>query len=238
MKKKHLGIFVALIILVVAGYFSFNMIMNALIHSDKEVIVPDITGKKMGEAFDILSASGLAIIKETDELNYDFAPGTVIRQSPPPDMTVREGKIVKITVSKNVEEYLTPDLSNVFVRRADMILKSVHMMLGEITTRPSVLGEKGVVIEQSPAAGSPAEKGMIINIVVSEGPPPQGIRLMPNFVKRTLVRAQEWAKRENIELKIVEQATKGTPGTITAQDPAPDTDITDATSVRLTVIAK
>ena len=119
-----------------------------------------------------------------------------------------------------------------------MILKSVNMMLGEITTRVSVMGEKGVVVEQSPAAGSPAEKGMIINIVVSDGPPPQGIRLMPNFVKRTLVRAQEWAKRESINLDIVESPAKGTPGTIVSQVPDPDTDITDLSSVRLVVIPK
>ncbi|MDR2860514.1 MAG: hypothetical protein LBV66_01615, partial [Elusimicrobiota bacterium] len=59
-RKKHLAVAIAIILVLVSLYLSFNMVMDALVHSDKEVQVPDITGKNVVEAVNILSAGGLA----------------------------------------------------------------------------------------------------------------------------------------------------------------------------------
>jgi serine/threonine-protein kinase len=210
--------------------------MNAIIHSNKEVQVADVTGKTIAEALDILSASGLAIIKETEETDTKSLPGIVLRQSPTGGINVRQGQIIKITISNNIKKALVPSLTGQFSRSADMILKSEHMMLGEVDSRFSLLGAKGVVVDQDPVAGSDAQAGMSVDIVLSEGPPPAGIRLMPLWVKKNIDQAKQWANKEGINVNVISEMGSDTVGTIVKQNPKADVDITDAESIDLYVI--
>jgi serine/threonine-protein kinase len=236
MKKKHLGILIAIVVIVVAIYISFNLVMNAIIHSNKEVEVADVTGKTIAEALDIFSASGLAIIKEAEETDLNSKAGIVLRQSPTSGINVRQGQVVKITVSNNIKKALVPSLLGQFSRSADMILKSEHMMLGEVDSRFSLLGAKGVVVAQEPIAGSDAHVGMVVDIVLSEGPPPAGVRLMPLWVKKNIDQARDWGSRESIKVNIFSQTGTEATGTIVKQNPEADVDITEIDSVDFYVI--
>ncbi|MDR1952518.1 MAG: PASTA domain-containing protein [Elusimicrobiota bacterium] len=100
MKKKYLRTIIALIILCAAFYFSFNSVMNALVNSNasKETVVPDICGKTIDEALEILSESGLALIGENTE-NNNFDKGIISKQFPAAQGKIREGSVIKVIVT-------------------------------------------------------------------------------------------------------------------------------------------
>ncbi|MCL2334632.1 MAG: PASTA domain-containing protein [Endomicrobia bacterium] len=172
--KTLIKLLVALIVIAGAAYYSLNMVMTAVVHSKKEAALPDVKGKSIADALDTLSAAGFGMKKEGEEFNQNVAPGVVLRQSPPAGMSVKEGKVVKVTISRGSEMIYVPDLVGQTVRAADIALKSVKLMMGEISRQYSATAEKGMVLSQDPAAGTAADKDAVVNLVISDGPQPAG----------------------------------------------------------------
>ena len=141
MKKFFLFIIkfiVIMAILAVAGYYSFNVLMSAFVREKAEVLVPDLQGKNLVECLDMLSQSKLALMKEGSEFNQDVPAGIVIRQVPPAGMNVKEGKVIKIVISQGGEIVYVPDLKGQTIRSATISLRSLGLVLGELTKKASV----------------------------------------------------------------------------------------------------
>ncbi|MBR3628225.1 MAG: PASTA domain-containing protein, partial [Elusimicrobia bacterium] len=181
MKKFFLFIIkfiVIMAILAVAGYYSFNILMSAFVREKAEVLVPDLQGKNLVECLDMLSQSKLALMKEGSEFNQDVPAGIVIRQVPPAGMNVKEGKVIKIVISQGGEIVYVPDLKGQTIRAATISLRSLGLVLGELTKKASAKYEEGIVLNQDPIAGSTIEKDSSVNVLVSNGAPVDGTVLM------------------------------------------------------------
>ena len=63
-------------------FVSFDWAFSALVHSRKEVLVPDIKNKKVVEALDLLEGPKLALRKVGSEFDAKLPAGTIIRQLP------------------------------------------------------------------------------------------------------------------------------------------------------------
>ncbi|MDR2772576.1 MAG: PASTA domain-containing protein [Elusimicrobiota bacterium] len=233
-KNRHITICVAIIIILVAIYFSFNFIMNTVIHSNKEIEVPNVEDKSLSEAAKILSAVGLASLKAGEESVLDKPEGYVIRQIPPPNVMVREGRVIRLTVSVKAKDALVPNLVGRPVRVAIGIIENINMQFdafSEIVRRSSREIPKDFVLEQTPPAGSIVEVGQYVSLVLSDGLP----LWMPDFVGVPFSQAQIWANREKMKIERIDVDDAGEPDTIVRQEPAADEDITKASSVVLYV---
>jgi serine/threonine-protein kinase len=237
MKQSNIFKLAALALLgIIFGYLLFNWIMSAAIHSRKEVIVPDLKDKAIFDALKLVSSFNLGMKIEGEEFNQDLPPGTIIRQSPYPGITVREGKIIKVTISQGGEVIFIPELIGQPVRSARIMLRSSGLSLGEETSRYSVVMEKGRILSQDPQAGSIAERDSLVYLVVSAGIPPEDIKLMPDWTGKDIELAKQWIETMEIELEIVEEKDDNVvPGTILRQQPKPDTDLADIRKITLTV---
>ncbi|MDR2709532.1 MAG: PASTA domain-containing protein [Elusimicrobiota bacterium] len=232
--KRHLGILICIIVIVVTAYFSANFVMDALVHSNKEIEVPNITGKSLDEALEILAPLNLSLSREGQEINANIAQDSVVRQTPPAGTRVREGKVIKVIVSKNSRPFVTPNVVGKTPSAAIAILNAAGLtMADEVVRRYSVVIGRDIVAAQQPQAGEPTQKGASVVLVVSEGPPPAGIRLMPNLVGKTVDFASSWAQREQIELSIIKENVQGAGNIVIRQEPEPDADITEITAVRV-----
>lgn len=234
--KKILGtiikIIIILIILFVAGYYAFNTIMSAFVREKSEVLVPDLQGKSLVECLDMLSQSKLALMKEGSEFNQDIPAGIVIRQVPPAGMNVKEGKVIKITISQGGEIVYVPDLKGQTIRSATIALRSLGLVLGELTKKSSAKYEEGIVLDQEPIAGSTIEKDSSINVLVSNGIPQDGTILMPDWCGKPAEQAKQWAIDENYEVKVLsKQTTLANPGEVFKQEPVFDKKITNDTKI-------
>jgi eukaryotic-like serine/threonine-protein kinase len=219
-------------------YILFNWTMAAIIHSRKEVKVPDLAGRSLTECVSLVSPLNLGLRKEGEEINEKVPEGTVIWQSPPAGMNVREGKIIKVTVSKGGKVVFIPDVAGQPIRTAQINIRAAGLMLGEETTKYSLKFEKDLVISQDPKAGEVSEKDVMVNLIVSEGQPPAGTKLMPDWTTKNIFEAKKWAEENRLTYEIVTQkvAAGSLPGTILNQDPQPDTDITTLKRVVFTVV--
>lgn len=234
--KKKLGILIKIIIVLTilffAGYYSFNTIMFAFVREKSEVLVPDLQGKNLVECLEMLSQSKLALMKEGSEFNQDVPAGIVIRQIPPAGMNVKEGKIIRITISQGGEIVYVPDLEGQTIRSATISLRSLGLVLGELTKKSSAKYEEGIVLSQDPKAGATIEKDSSVNVLVSNGMPQDGTILMPDWCGKSAEQAKQWAIDENYEVNVISQRTTlANPGEIYKQVPDFDEKITKETKI-------
>ena len=180
----------------------------------------------------MLSQSKLALVKEGSEFNQDVPAGIVIRQVPPAGMNVKEGKIIKIVISQGGEIVYVPDLKGQTIRAATISLRSLGLVLGELTKKASVKYEEGIVLNQDPAAGSTIEKDSSVNVLVSNGAPVDGTILMPDWYGKLAEDAKKWAIDENYEVKVIsKRTTLANPGEVFKQNPKFDEVITKDTKI-------
>jgi serine/threonine-protein kinase len=220
-------------------YFLFSWTMDTVIHNRKEVTVPDIQGKSVVNALQLISESDLAMKIEGYEFNDSVPIGTVLRQTPSAETAVREGKIVKVVFSQGGESVFTPNLIGLPLRNAELILRQRQLLLGEKDEAYSLKAEKGTVLSQDPKSEMSVSKNTMVAVVVSAGEPPAGIILMPDFRQRKMTETYQWASDNKLEVKIIKDAGSLFPGgTIIDQVPAADTVVSAESAITLTVSSR
>lgn len=212
-------------------------IAGALIHNRQNVTVPDLTGKNLETALDLLAPLRLSLAKDAVEIDENFPPGAILRQSPPAGLTVRQGKVIHVTLSSGGQVLFVPELAGLSLTEAQNRLRSAGLLLGAMSQAYSTQKETGWVMEQSPAAGAVIKPGSMIDLKVSKGPPPEGTSLMPDFINRPFALARQWAKDAGVEAATAEENAPGLPGLVLRQTPPPDTPLAEKAAVSFVVSA-
>jgi serine/threonine-protein kinase len=237
--KYFAKIFSLLLFLILLTYFLFNMSMQTVIHQRKEVIIPDIKGKSALKALEILSENNLAMQAHGFEFNDSVPVGTVLRQIPQSGITAREGRIIKVIFSQGGESVFVPNLIGLPLRNADLLLRQRQLVLGEVTESYSLKFEKGTVVNQDPKAETGLAKNSMVNLIVSAGPPPAGIVIMPDFRQKKIEDFQKWANGNNIKFQTIEDKNSIFPyGTIIDQYPESDSVLDKEKEVKITMSAR
>lgn len=220
-------------------YFLFSWTMETVIHDRKEVIVPDISGKSSVSALQALSEINLAMKIGGYEFNETVPIGTVLRQVPSAGSTVREGKIVRVVFSQGGESVFIPNLIGLPLRNAELLLRQRQLVLGEVPEAYSLKAEKGTVLSQDPQPELSVPKNTMVQVTVSNGPPPAGIVMMPDFRQKKSDEAQQWAAQNGLSLSLTEDSNSLFPGgTIIDQSPQSDTVVSPGAKISLTVSSR
>lgn len=208
----------------IAFVVGMNRLIDALIHSKKDRIVPNLIGSNIADSLDVLSSMNLYLKKGAEEFNSDVPAGIIISQSPPAGSIIKEGKAVNVVVSVGGEVIFVPDLTNQTVRSAQLILRKNGLDLGEQDEKYSTVIEKGKIISQNPNPRTPIQKNGLVNIVVSLGTPPEGVLLMPDFIGKNITEAENWALQNGVQIKNVNRTkdTAITENTVVKQIPESD----------------
>ena len=110
------GVVTAFFIALIA--VSADWVIGALVHTRKEVTVPDLTKKPVTQALDILAASNLALKQAGVEFAQSVPPGSVLRQIPSAGSTVREGRVIRVWISQGDEMVFVPNTVGTDLRAA------------------------------------------------------------------------------------------------------------------------
>lgn len=227
---------------VIAAFFaalifvSIDWVFGALVHTRKEVTVPDITKKPITQALDMLAAQNLALKQAGIEYAQDVPPGSVLRQIPSAGSTVREGRVIRVWLSQGDEMVFVPNTVGTDLRAAQLAVRQAGLLVDKVENAYSLTYEKGLIVAQTPKADSMVQKGEKVSLTLSNGAPPSSVVLVPNFKSKKLAVATLWASSQNINLIIREDKDSVFPnGTIAEQRPAADTQIAPGTNVEVIV---
>ena len=217
-------------------FISIDWVFGALVHTRKEVQVPDITQKPVTAALNALAANNLALKQAGVEFAKDVPSGSVLRQLPTAGSTVREGRIIRVWISQGDEMAFVPNVVGSDLRAAQLAVRQAGLLVNKVENAYSLTHEKGLIVSQSLKADSMVEKGQGIDLVISNGQPPSSVVLVPNFKNKKLSEATLWASAQNIDLIIKEDPDSVFPnGTIAAQNPEGDSQMTHGSNLEVTV---
>lgn len=227
---------VIVVFFLVLIFISIDWVFGALVHTRKEVQVPDITQKPVTAALNALAANNLALKQAGVEFAKDVPSGSVLRQLPTAGSTVREGRIIRVWISQGDEMAFVPNVVGSDLRAAQLAVRQAGLLVNKVENAYSLTHEKGLIVSQSLKADSMVEKGQGIDLVISNGQPPSSVVLVPNFKNKKLSEATLWASAQNIDLIIKEDPDSVFPnGTIAAQNPEGDSQMTPGSNLEVTV---
>ncbi len=197
-----LGIVTALIV----AYVAFDWAVGAVIHSRKVVAVPDISSKSVHDALNLLGPLGLGLEKEGEQFDKRYPAGAIVHQTPAAGMQVREGRIIRVTLSQGGETLFVPNLAGQPLRHAQTALQNMGLSIGEMERRPSIKFNKDLIMLSDPPSGAIVAKNGLVNLVISNGPPDGDVLLMPDFIGEKSAKAEAWAQEHALPVSIKEES--------------------------------
>jgi len=132
------------------------------------VRVPDVSGQSLAAAEATLTNAELAVGAVTQQVSSTQSPGTVLSQSPAGGSSVHAGEKINLTVAQAPKEITVPNVKGAAVAAAEAALKHAGFAPRAVPRTITEQSQKGVVLEQSPAAGAHARKGATVTIEVGE----------------------------------------------------------------------
>lgn len=210
------------------GYFAVQRVVD---EKSNLVEVPAVIGRMKEDAITLLISAGLEPAVTYDE--YPLVKENLVAdQSVAPGQKVEKGSFVTITVSRSVYETNIPTVTGVPLSEAQDILTNAGLVVSEIETQPSEAANM-IVIQQLPDAGTNANKGDSVKLIVSGG-----IVVMPSLQGMTRDQAEQTIIAYGLTLAGVYEEVVSDPaqiGVVTSQAPAMYSEILPGAAVTFTI---
>lgn len=230
-KPKRTGLYVAILVgvLAVAGLALF-FVANRMEQPTKQVQVPDVVNLQVTDAVNKVQASGFKV--ETKNETSDRPVGTVFEQTPAGNTNAAEGSTVLLRVSGGVGQAPVPAVTGRTQAAAESLLRNAGFV-ANATTKDDPTVPVGQVISQSPAANAQADKGSVVDIVVSAGPTQVTI---PDLTNATASSASNALGQLGLKVTTLEQPSTQVPsGSVISTNPAANAKVPQGATVTLNV---
>jgi serine/threonine-protein kinase len=190
-----------------------------LIHDKDSVKMPDVTGKTITDAENIIIQNGLTIGKINEVYNETFKEGTVINQIPKVGGEVKSGRNIILTISKGKEMVAMPFLVGQHIRTARITLKNKGLEIGNISYEHNDNYGNDTVMVQMISSGRMVPYGSSVDIIVSKGS--QNQIKVPYLVGKPYDEVNSILIESGLEIGNISWQTHDTylPNTIVSQKP-------------------
>jgi serine/threonine-protein kinase len=144
-----------------AGHLTFK-----LLSFSNTVEVPDLRGKSVAEAVNLLQKKGLHMLGVAEDFDSDVQAGSISRQDIPAASSVKEGRGIKVVVSRGPRVQYVPDIVGMKLEDAGALLFGRGIRIAKTIYVHSDI-EKNIIIAQRPE--SEEKGGDNFRVVVSLG---------------------------------------------------------------------
>jgi len=134
-----------------------------------EVVVPDVTGMEIKEAFAKIESEGLRIQAHESRYDKEVPKRTVLSQDPAGGKKVRQGRTILVVVSLGPELMPVPKVTGDSLRTAKISLANAKLRVGKITFEEPSYGQDEEVLDQNPSAGKDVPRGQVVHLKVRRG---------------------------------------------------------------------
>ena len=166
-KHKGLSIFIGLILLFaisLGGTIAYSRLTDP-----KEVSMPNLVGVSKEDAKKATEELGLVLEVSSEEYNSEYAAGYIISQEPKySEINIKEGSIIKVVVSKGIEEAIIPKVTGMSKEEAIKAIEEAKLKY-EIIEEESKKIEAGYVISQETDPNTKVYAGDTLVIHISTG---------------------------------------------------------------------
>jgi beta-lactam-binding protein with PASTA domain len=232
-RLQELGQMALLIfILASAAFLSAITAMRIAIHG-REVTMPNLTGKTVAEATNLLRSRGL-VLKVADRVYTELPINVVVRQTPPAGLLMKESQQAHVVLSLGQRQLQIPLLEGNSLRASRIELLRAGLQVGEVSaiTMPDKPADEVVLQTPRPGTGAATPR---VDVLVSQGPH-ENAYVMPHFVGMTESDAQRRLDASRLRRKVNYVSAPQWPhGTVVDQTPLAGARLPASATIELTV---
>ena len=134
-------------------------------------IVPNVFNLSVPAATTVLAAAGFTVGTIGHQYDVLVIPGNVDAQVPAAGAVAAPGSAVAVTLSAGRGPVVVPDILGDTATAANAAIVGIGLVVGAVSTQPSLSVPAGEVVSQNPYYGTPVASGSIVSYVLSSGPP-------------------------------------------------------------------
>ncbi|MEX2534041.1 MAG: PASTA domain-containing protein [Trueperaceae bacterium] len=213
----------------------------ALRSNDELVVVPQLSGQEVNEAALRLHRLGLTV--DAVPIASGEAAGIVLKSEPENGSQIRPGRTIRLTYALPPGAVTRTEVPRVVARQfpeaAAQSLAEAGLEVGTVSRIPAKQAA-GLVISQSPAAGSTSFEGATVDLLLSAGPSEQ-MTFLPDLVGMPVEEARYLARLAGLRPeRILEDevpAGRGAAGVVLAQSLRPNQPIARDDAVLRLIVA-
>ena len=228
------SIFTGLIVIVAAIFLIGSRFFN-----QKDLKVPDVTGKTEKEAVEIIQDTGFEVTDKSVEISDDMvAPGLVVKTSPPAGAKRAKGQKITIYISTGDSKITVEDYTGKQYLQVKGALEEhgIYVYVEKKEVKDTSKVEAGQIIEQSVKAGEKLGARDSITLYI-----PRIDEKYPDFTdgKYKKEDVQKFCDEHGVNLVIKEVAgTSKNPGTIIYQSRPADSVVASGSTLTIQVAVK
>jgi serine/threonine-protein kinase len=135
-----------------------------------QVTVPDVVGEDQATAANRLGSAGLTLGTVSNQPSATVPSGSVVSTSPSPGTKVNPGSTVNLVVSSGQPQPQS-QVPNVVGQPQDQAKSTLTAAGYGVSAQPQGVSDptqNGIVLSENPAAGTPANQGTTVTIVVGK----------------------------------------------------------------------
>jgi len=237
MINKFVHFIVALLTISGIVFLLFDwVIMPVYIRKEKTIRLIDIKNKKLDRAILELDSEGFKGIVFDTVYTSEIEPQTVIDQYPEPGKKIKKGRTVRLKISRPEKMIFVPNLVGQSKRSSEIALRQIGLEIDTIYNEFNPDYPKGTVAWQFPKAGDYINKGLGIQLTVSQGLPPDFFQV-PQLFGLSLNKAKEELARSRLKVgKISYQQNEDlVPYTVLDQSISPGTVLDQSSQINLVI---
>lgn len=220
MISKILKILFFIVIFIAGAGTSAYLTLTWIIKSEATVVVPALKGKEVVYALQVLSDLGLNTRIKSSRYSADIPTRHVIAQDPSPGSEIKQGRNVRLVISKGQRALPIPQLTGLPLRQALLVLEENGLCPGTRARSKHADLQPDIIIAQSPSPGVIINRDVCVDLLISSGPY-QDAFVMSNLTTLPVDDAILKIEAGNLKLgNITTAAARGlTPNAVAGQTP-------------------
>jgi len=219
-------------ILASTAFLSAITAMRVAIHG-REVTMPNLVGKKVSEANQLLRSSGL-VLRVADRVYSELPANVVVRQTPTAGLLMKVSQQAHVVLSLGQRELTIPRLEGTTLRISRIEMLRAGLQIGEVSNISIANEPPDTVVVQNPKPGTGAATPRV-DVLVSQGDRDKAY-VMPHLVGLNETDAQHRLDLASLRRKVNLVAAPQWPhGAVIDQTPAGGSRIAANSAVELTV---
>lgn len=199
-KNNFLKYLLALGVTILVIIFMIDVfIMPVYTRHGKEINLLDVRGKPLEEALLIIKNEGFKSIVSDTLLTNEVSEGIIVDQYPKPNVMVKKGRTVRLTVALSEKLVPIPNLVGQTLRSAEVTLNQLGLLIDTVYAEYNQKYPNGTITWQFPKMKDHLKKGMGMQLTVSKGLPPDFYQV-PAVVGLSLNKAKEELAQARLEV--------------------------------------
>lgn len=162
--KKYLTYLLSFILIIFICFFTFNIFLKTYFNKSFYSL-PNLVGMNLEQVGKIENIDKVNVIVAGNDFS-NLPAGTIFKQNPVPEKVVKEGRTVRVWLSKGKDDYTMPDFTNKNLIEVSAKLQEEGVKIKKVSYTSSNL-PYNTVLATTPSIGQSTQKNKGVSLLLS-----------------------------------------------------------------------